>query len=63
MNFLNMFLKVLYVVCSLYSEVKPLVTSFLEKDEFVFHLAAISQYEGGHIYMGLSSCLSSKIHN
>jgi hypothetical protein len=38
-----MFLKILYVVCGPSSN----STQFLEKDEIVFHLAAMSQSEQG----------------
>jgi hypothetical protein len=42
-----MFLKILYIVLSLNSNGKRPATSFLEKDEVIFHLAAISKCEGG----------------
>jgi hypothetical protein len=45
-SFLNMILKILYVVCGLKGNVKHPATSFLDEDE-VFQLAAISQCEGG----------------
>jgi hypothetical protein len=43
-----MILKFLYFVCIPNSNIKHPATSFLEKDEIVFHLAAMSQCaEGG----------------
>ncbi len=47
MSFLYMVLKILYVVCIQNSNIKRPATSFLEEDENVSHLAAISQCEGG----------------
>ncbi len=46
-SFLNMFLKILYAVCSPNSNRKRPSTQFLENDEIVFHLGAMSQCEQG----------------
>jgi hypothetical protein len=45
-SFLNMFFFKLYDACSQNGNVKYLATSSLEKDESIFHLAAISQRWG-----------------
>jgi hypothetical protein len=37
---LNLFLKILYFVCSLNGNRKGPITQFLENDEIAFHLAA-----------------------
>ncbi len=47
MSFLDMFLKVLYNVCSLSGNVKCPIIQFLKNDEIVFHLAAMNQCEKG----------------
>jgi hypothetical protein len=46
-SFMNLFLKILYVVCGLNGNGKLLSTQFLENDEVAFHLAAMSQCEQG----------------
>jgi hypothetical protein len=46
-SFLNIYLNILYVVCSPNGNGKVLSPQFLENDESVFHLAAMSQYEQG----------------
>jgi hypothetical protein len=52
-SLLNLFLKILYIVCSPNGNEKRPSTQFLENDEIVFHLAAMSQCEQegeGHIW-------------
>ncbi len=49
----NLLIKVMYIVCSPNGNKKHLSTQFLENDEIIFHLAAMSQCEQegeGHIW-------------